>query len=414
MDADAGGGRGARIPCARTRSRRISSSLALGRDRRNATSCISRSGTARTARYRRSLPLSAPDLRFRSAHSRRGHAVRKLSHHGRAPGGLRGRRTACASRCGRRTPKWSAWSATSTTGTSAAIPCACAPAASGKSSFPESDAGTNYKYSVRRAVARLPAAKGRSVRLRDGECRRNPRRSSAISATISGTTSSGWNARAHKDHLKEPVSIYEVHLGSWLRGPHNSYLSYRELADKLVEYAERLGYTHLELLPVMEHPFSGSWGYQVVGYYAPTVALRLAAGFHVFRRPLPSGRHRRDCRLGARPFPQGRARSGAFRRHRALRTCRSAQGRASRMGHADLQLRPQRSAHVSDLERAVLAEGVSHRWACAWTPWRPCCIWITRASPANGFPTCTAATKIWRPSIFCAASTSWRTRFRAR
>ena len=77
-------------------------------------------------------------------------------------------------------------------------------------------------------------------------------------------------ARAHKDHLNEPVSIYEVHLGSWLRGPNNSYLSYRELADKLVEYADRMGYTHLELLPIMEHPFSGSWGYQVTGYYAPT------------------------------------------------------------------------------------------------------------------------------------------------
>ena len=77
-------------------------------------------------------------------------------------------------------------------------------------------------------------------------------------------------SRAHKDHLKEPVSIYEVHLGSWLRGPHNSYLSYRELAEKLVGYAKDLGYTHLQLMPPMEHPFSGSWGYQITGYYAPT------------------------------------------------------------------------------------------------------------------------------------------------
>ena len=77
-------------------------------------------------------------------------------------------------------------------------------------------------------------------------------------------------ARARTDWLKQPVSFYEVHLESWLRGPHGQPLSYRELADTLVQYVQRMGYTHLELLPVMEHPFSGSWGYQVIGYYAPT------------------------------------------------------------------------------------------------------------------------------------------------
>lgn len=76
--------------------------------------------------------------------------------------------------------------------------------------------------------------------------------------------------RTKKNYLNEPVSIYEAHLGSWMRGPHNSYLSYRQLADLMVEYVKRMGYTHIELLPVMEHPFSPSWGYQVTGYYAPT------------------------------------------------------------------------------------------------------------------------------------------------
>jgi 1,4-alpha-glucan branching enzyme len=76
--------------------------------------------------------------------------------------------------------------------------------------------------------------------------------------------------RARTDWLKQPVSFYEVHLGSWLRGPGNRPLSYRELAGSLIPYAQRMGYTHLELLPVMEHPFSGSWGYQVTGYFAPT------------------------------------------------------------------------------------------------------------------------------------------------
>src|SRR5258707_15209630 len=72
------------------------------------------------------------------------------------------------------------------------------------------------------------------------------------------------------DSLKEPVSIYEIHLGSWLRGPQNALLSYRELAGSLVDYVKRMGYTHLQLMPLMEHPFSGSWGYQVIGYYGPT------------------------------------------------------------------------------------------------------------------------------------------------
>src|SRR6266480_995407 len=77
-------------------------------------------------------------------------------------------------------------------------------------------------------------------------------------------------ARATKEWLREPLSFYEVHLESWLRGPHGETLTYRELAEKLVGYLKRMGYTHLELMPIMEHPFSGSWGYQIIGYYAPT------------------------------------------------------------------------------------------------------------------------------------------------
>jgi 1,4-alpha-glucan branching enzyme len=79
-------------------------------------------------------------------------------------------------------------------------------------------------------------------------------------------------ARAQKDWLREPVSIYEVHLGSWRRNPleDNRPLNYLELADELAAYVTDLGFTHVELMPVMEHPFSGSWGYQVTGYFAPT------------------------------------------------------------------------------------------------------------------------------------------------
>nr|WP_025412800.1 1,4-alpha-glucan branching protein GlgB [Gemmatirosa kalamazoonensis] len=83
----------------------------------------------------------------------------------------------------------------------------------------------------------------------------------------------GWlKARAARDPVHEPMSIYEVHLGSWARVPEDGCrpLSYREIAPKLAEHVKKLGFTHVEFLPVGEHPFYGSWGYQVTGFFAPT------------------------------------------------------------------------------------------------------------------------------------------------
>jgi 1,4-alpha-glucan branching enzyme len=79
-------------------------------------------------------------------------------------------------------------------------------------------------------------------------------------------------ARDHQNWLERPVAIYEVHLGSWMRLSEegNSFLTYRELARKLADYVTEMGYTHIELLPITEHPFYGSWGYQTIGYFAPT------------------------------------------------------------------------------------------------------------------------------------------------
>jgi 1,4-alpha-glucan branching enzyme len=76
--------------------------------------------------------------------------------------------------------------------------------------------------------------------------------------------------RSEVPRLDKPVSIYEVHLGSWRRADGGRYLNYRELADQLVDYVKDMGFTHIELLPVTEHPFDGSWGYQPIGMFAPT------------------------------------------------------------------------------------------------------------------------------------------------
>jgi len=78
--------------------------------------------------------------------------------------------------------------------------------------------------------------------------------------------------RGVRNSLNAPLAIYEVHLGSWMRVPEedNRSLSYRETAPRLAEYVSRMGFTHVEFLPVMEHPFYGSWGYQTTGYFAPT------------------------------------------------------------------------------------------------------------------------------------------------
>jgi len=77
-------------------------------------------------------------------------------------------------------------------------------------------------------------------------------------------------SRAQRNALDAPIAIYEVHLGSWMRGDGERWLTYRELAERLVDYVTRLGFTHVELLPVAEHPLDASWGYQTLSYFAPT------------------------------------------------------------------------------------------------------------------------------------------------
>src|SRR5205085_7106845 len=129
--------------------------------------------------------------------------------------------------------------------------------------------GAPYKYNVRSRFAGYQQLKADPYAF---SCEQPPKSASVVwDIDRYQWQDAEWMAnRAAKELLKSPVSVYEVHVESWMRGPMGYSLSYRELAIKLVEYVRQMGYTHIELLPIMEYPFSGSWGYQVIGYFAPT------------------------------------------------------------------------------------------------------------------------------------------------
>lgn len=100
-----------------------------------------------------------------------------------------------------------------------------------------------------------------------------PATASRIQSTWYEWSDADWmNKRHEKNALNRPFSIYEMHLGSWMRNPEEPdlFLTYREIAERLVPYIKDLGFTHVEFMPVMEHPYNPSWGYQITGFYAPT------------------------------------------------------------------------------------------------------------------------------------------------
>jgi 1,4-alpha-glucan branching enzyme len=105
-----------------------------------------------------------------------------------------------------------------------------------------------------------------------------PKTSSRVFASRHDWADADWlSAREQEQPLERPISIYEVHLGSWRQG-----LSYREAAEQLGGYVRELGFTHVELLPIMEHPFGGSWGYQVTGFFSPTARFGDPDDFRAF------------------------------------------------------------------------------------------------------------------------------------
>jgi 1,4-alpha-glucan branching enzyme len=131
-------------------------------------------------------------------------------------------------------------------------------------------AGALYKYHIASRHGRYQVDKADPYAFR---AEPPPRTASVVWDLHYDWQDGAWmRRRAEANALSAPWSIYELHLGSWRRMPeeHNRYLSYRELAHAVADYVSALGFTHVELLPVMEHPFYGSWGYQVTGYFAPS------------------------------------------------------------------------------------------------------------------------------------------------
>jgi len=130
--------------------------------------------------------------------------------------------------------------------------------------------GALYKYHVHSRVTRSGADKADPFAV---FAEQPPRQASVVWDLSYGWGDAEWlSTRQRANGRQAPWSVYEVHLGSWMRVPEeeNRWLTYRELAPHLADYAHRLGFTHVEFMPVMEHPFYGSWGYQVTGYFAPT------------------------------------------------------------------------------------------------------------------------------------------------
>ncbi len=131
--------------------------------------------------------------------------------------------------------------------------------------------GTIYKYEIRGQGGQIVPLKADPV----GFGSEHPPRNGSVVRRIDAPVWSDGDwmaARGPRQHVDAAISIYEVHLGSWKRADHGARpLSYQELAGELVDYVAEMGFTHIELMPVSEYPFDGSWGYQPVGLFAPTI-----------------------------------------------------------------------------------------------------------------------------------------------
>jgi 1,4-alpha-glucan branching enzyme len=269
---------------------------------------------------------------------------------------------------------------------------------------PGAAVGHRYKF-------RIHARDGRIVDKADpfaAACEVPPATASVIWRQTHQWSDGAWMAeRAGRARLTAPWSIYEVHLGSWMRadGEGGAPLDYRALGERLAEHCGRLGFTHVELLPILAHPFYGSWGYQVTGYFAPTprygspddlmamIDTLHRAGLGVIVDWVPAH------------FPTDAHGLGEFDGTHLYE-------------HADPRrgFHPDWTSYIFNYARhEVRAFLISSRCAgssattstrCGSTASPRCCIATTRASPASGCPTSTAPTATATRSGSCSSATA--------
>jgi len=148
--------------------------------------------------------------------------------------------------------------------------------------IPDVGKGQIYKYRVHSKYAGYRVDKADPLAF---YAERSPRTASIVWDLEYEWNDQGWlKARKRRNAFDAPISIYEAHLGSWARAPEEGHrwLTYRELATKLGDYVAEMGFTHVELMPITEYPFGGSWGYQTTGYYAPTSRFGTPQDFMYF------------------------------------------------------------------------------------------------------------------------------------
>ena len=200
-------------------------------------------------------------------------------------------------------------------------------------------------------------------------------------------------SEAKTDTKDKPMNIYEVHLGSWIRKETvrdetgqdlagSEFYNYRELAPRLAEYVKDMGYTHVELMPVMEHPLDESWGYQVTGYYAPTsvtVLLRISCTLWT----ICTDRESASYLTGCRPISQGMPMEWLCLTAPASMNTWTQEGLPSPLGHSDIQLRPSRRNQFL-IANALFWADKYHADGIRMDAVAPCSIWTMGRMTVNG------------------------------